>query len=76
MKDSNSGFYKTTYDVAIMFPLLEMAGAEKVAFNDTILYIYNRNNPISDDKVNQQLQWDIHAEISNKKPFNKIEDYK
>jgi hypothetical protein len=56
--------------------MLEMAGVEKVAFNDTILYIYNRNNPISDDKVNQQLQWDIHTEISNKKSFNKIEDYK
>jgi glycosyltransferase involved in cell wall biosynthesis len=76
MKDSKGDFYKMTYDVAIMFPLLEMAGAEKVAFNDTILYIYNRNNPISDDKVNQQLQWDIHTEISNKKSFNKIEDYK
>jgi glycosyltransferase involved in cell wall biosynthesis len=76
MKDSNGDFYKMTYDVAIMFPILEMAGVEKVAFNDTILYIYNRNNPISDDKVNQQLQWDIHTEISNKKSFNKIEDYK
>jgi glycosyltransferase involved in cell wall biosynthesis len=76
MKDSNGDFYKMTYDVAIMFPILEMAGAEKVAFNDTILYIYNRNNPISDDKVNQQLQWNIHTEISNKKSFNKIEDYK
>lgn len=76
MKDSKGDFYKMTYDVAIMFPILEMAGAEKVAFNDTILYIYNRNNPISDDKVNQQLQWNIHTEISNKKPFNKIEDYK
>jgi len=76
MKDSSGEFYKMTYDVAIVLPMLEMAGAEKVAFNDTILYIYNRNNPISDDKVNQQLQWDIHTEISNKKSFNKIEDYK
>jgi hypothetical protein len=45
-------------------------------WNDTILYVYNRSNPISDDKVNQQLQWDIHAEISNKPSFNKIENYK
>lgn len=76
MKDANGDFYKMTYDVAIMFPILEMAGVEKVAFNDMILYIYNRNNPISDDKVNQQLQWNIHTEISNKKSFEKIEDYK
>jgi glycosyltransferase involved in cell wall biosynthesis len=76
MKDSNNEFYKMTYDVAIMFPMLEMAGVEKVAFNDTILYIYNRNNPISDDRVNQQLQWDIHSEIAGKAIFNKIENYK
>ena len=54
----------------------QRVGFDKVKFNDTILYIYNRNNPISDDKVNQQLQWDIHAEISNKIKFNKIESYK
>jgi glycosyltransferase involved in cell wall biosynthesis len=76
MKDKDGNFYRMTYDVAIMFPIMEMAGFDKVVFNDTITYIYNRSNPISDDRVNQQLQWDIHAEISNKKVFNKIEDYK
>lgn len=76
MKNNNNEFYKMTYDVAIMFPIMEMAGLDKISFNDTTLYIYNRNNPISDDRVNQKLQWDIHAEISNKKPFNKIESYK
>ncbi|GIV44031.1 MAG: hypothetical protein KatS3mg035_1154 [Bacteroidia bacterium] len=76
MKDKDGNFYKMTYDVAIMFPIMEMAGLEKIKYNSESLYIYNRNNPISDDKVNQQLQWSIHAEISNKKPFNKIESYK
>lgn len=75
MKDLNDNFYKMTYDVAIMFPIMEMAGYDKVRFNDTILYIYNRDNPISDDKVNQQLQWDIHEEISNKNSLKKIENY-
>jgi glycosyltransferase involved in cell wall biosynthesis len=76
MKNSNEEFYKMTYDVAIMFPIMEMAGYDKVKFNDTILYVYNRSNPISDDRVNQQLQWDIHGEISNKPSFNKIQNYK
>lgn len=76
LKDKNGEFYKMTYDVAIMFPILEMAGLDKVVFVDEILYIYNRNNPISDDKVNQQLQWDIHKEISLKPSFKKIENFK
>lgn len=76
MKDKSGEFYKMTYDVAIMLPIMEMAGPDKTKFNDTILYIYNRNNPISDDRVNQQLQWSIHAEINQKPQFKKIENYK
>jgi len=75
LKDSNGEFYKMTYDVAMMLPLLEMAGKEKVVHNKSILYIYNRENPISDDKVNQQLQWNIHAEILKKPKFNKIYNF-
>ena len=74
LKDYNGDFYKMTYDVAIMLPLLEMSGKEKVIHNKSILYIYNRDNPISDDKVNQNLQWDIHNEILKKPKFNKIEE--
>ena len=55
--------------------MLEMAGLEHIFYNDKPLYMYNRENPISDDKVNQQKQWDIHAEILKKKPFERIETY-
>jgi len=53
-----------------------MAGFDKVKYNDTSLYIYNRSNPISDDRVNQQLQWNIHLEINKKPSFKKIKNYK
>lgn len=76
LKDANGEFYKMTYDVAMFLPILEMAGFDKVKFNDKILYTYNRSNPISDDRVNQKLQWDIHKEIYKKPKFNKIENYK
>ncbi len=76
LKDDNGEFYKSSYDTAMMFPLLEMAGYDKTKFNDTILYIYNRDNPISDDKVDQQLQWDVHREVSTKTPLKKISNYK
>lgn len=75
LKDSQGNFYKMTYDVAIMLPIMEMAGYDRLKFNDKILYIYNRDNPISDDKVNQQLQWNIHAEILKKPKFKQIENY-
>jgi len=75
MKDKNGDWYKMTYDVAMFLPMLELAGKEHVFYNETPLYVYNRDNPISDDKVNQQLQWDIHSEILNKKPFNRVDTY-
>ena len=62
-----------TYDVAIMIPIMEMAGYEKIKYINKVLYIYNRDNPISDDKVNQQLQWDIHTEIIKKSTFKQID---
>jgi len=55
---------------------MEMAGFNKVKFNDKVWYIYNRDNPISDDKVNQKLQRDIHKDINKKKPFKLIKHYK
>jgi glycosyltransferase involved in cell wall biosynthesis len=75
LKDDSGKFYEMTYDVAIMFPLLELSGLDRVKFINEILYVYNRENPISDDKKNQQLQWDIHAEIAKKEPFKQIESY-
>lgn len=42
-------------DLAIVFPMLEMAG-DHFHFVDEVLYLYNRLNPINDHKKNRQLQ--------------------
>lgn len=76
LKDNNGNFYRWSYDTAMMFSIMEMAGHKKTRFNDTILYIYNRDNPISEDKVNQQAQWDVHKEVSKKIRLNEIPTYK
>ena len=76
MKDNAGNWYKMTYDVAMFLPMLEMAGKEHVFYNPTPFYVYNRDNPISDDKVNQNLQTAIHLQINKKKSFDKIDSYK
>jgi len=75
MKGKDGEFYKSCYDVPIVWSLMELSGYNKIYFNDVPLYLYNRENPLNDDKVNQQLQWDIHKEVSKKTPFKKIENY-
>lgn len=48
-------FMMMTWDLGIMFPMLEMAGQHSKFIRD-ILYIYNMENPINDHKVNVNLQ--------------------
>lgn len=56
--DPAGGFYKKAWDMAMLFPMLEMcapAAPEKknhsMFISDMVLYVYNFNNPISDFKV-------------------------
>lgn len=48
-------FFPMAWDLAMMFPILEMAGQHS-KFIPNILYIYNRATPINDNKVNINLQ--------------------
>lgn len=77
MKEINGGdWYRSCYDVSMFVPMMEIAGYDKVKHNEKPLYIYNRDNPISDDKVSQETQTRIHMEVLTKNPFRKIESYK
>ena len=64
-------FYPMACDQAMMFPMLEMAG-HRAKFISDILYIYNSANPISDSKVNRQLQRDLEAIIRLQKRYDRL----
>lgn len=67
----NGEFYKMTWDMAIMFPMLEMCG-HRHKFVSDILYIYNLENEINDHKVNRELQKNLDATIRNKVRYNAL----
>jgi glycosyltransferase involved in cell wall biosynthesis/SAM-dependent methyltransferase len=62
MKDGK--FFVMTWDFAMMFPMLEMAGEHSKYISD-ILYVYNLDNPINDHKVNIRLQHNLDSYIRN-----------
>jgi len=64
-------FCPMTGDMAIMFPMIEMA-SERHAYIDNINYVYNMASPLNDNKVNAQLQRDIDAYIRQLKPYKRI----
>lgn len=76
LKDNSGEFYKSAYDACIFIPLLELAGFDKIYYNDKSLYWYNRGNPLNDDKQDQGLQTGTHLEVMKKSPFKQIESYK
>lgn len=67
-------FFPMTWDQAMMFPMLEMAG-ERHLFMKEILYIYNTTTNINDNKVNPQLQRDLEAVIRAMPPYERIEKH-
>lgn len=66
-------FLETTYDVAMMLPMLEMA-REHAFFTPDILYIYNDENPISDSKVKREKQLFYDRYIRSKPIYSRVEN--
>ncbi len=71
--DSSGNFFRSAWDLAIMYPLLEMSNG-KYKFIDKILYIYNASNPISDHKVRRSEQYTLSNYIKRQKPYNGLSD--
>ena len=66
--NKNGEYFPVASDLAIMFPMLEMAGNRQEFINE-ILYSYNDNNPISDHKIRRKEQISTAKEIRQKKRY-------
>jgi glycosyltransferase involved in cell wall biosynthesis len=54
LKDPTTGDYVSMApDLSFQFPMLEMCGTEKSRYIYDILYVYNRENPNNESKINQ-----------------------
>jgi hypothetical protein len=65
-------FYPMTWDIAMMMPLIEMAG-ERHRCMDEILYVYNNANVISDHRVSRQLQAYLSQVARSQKRYTRLE---
>ncbi|HEB42044.1 MAG TPA: glycosyltransferase family 2 protein, partial [Candidatus Dependentiae bacterium] len=67
----NGKFFTMTWDMAMMFPMIEMTG-ERHRFIPDVMYIYNDANSISDHRISRQLQAHLAQVMRNKKPYNRL----
>ena len=68
--NKNGEYFSVAWDLAIMFPLLEMAG-NRQEFISEILYFYNEDNPISDHKIRRKEQILAAKEIRQKNRYKR-----
>jgi len=66
-------FYEMAWDLAMMYPMIEMAG-ERHQFIDEVLYIYNATNPLNDFRQAPNYQASLAAYIRKLPPYKRLEN--
>jgi len=66
-------FLKSAYDAAMLYPMIEMAGFKHLCV-DKVLLRWNDSNPISDHKVDRDLQKRMNDYILQKVPYAPLMD--
>ena len=68
--DQNGNYFSVAWDLAIMFPMLEMAGNRQEFIKD-VLYVYNDENPICDHNIRRKEQILAAEQIRKKNKYQK-----
>ncbi len=71
LQDGEGRFFTTAGDVAQMWALHEMAGP-RGRFVDEVLYRYNRENPLNDDKLDREGQLRTEVEIRRRARYGRV----
>lgn len=64
-------FFPVAWDMAMMFPMIEMAGKHQKCISE-VLYIYNIDNPLNDFKLYTSLQAELDRYIRAKKRYKPL----
>jgi glycosyltransferase involved in cell wall biosynthesis len=74
MKDPTTGDYVSMApDLSFQFPMLEMCGTDKSRYIPDILYVYNRENPMSESKISQSEITRIEGLLRGKESYDTLE---
>jgi hypothetical protein len=74
LQDEDGEFYKCCADRAMMIPMMEMAGHDRIRYVPTVTYCYNDMNPISVWKTMRELSKATRERIANRPPLAKRDD--
>jgi len=73
LRDERGCYYESAWDLAMMWPMLEMAGYDRIKFIPEKLYVYNMENPCNDAKMRVRQQMFYTEYIARKAPYGYLE---
>jgi glycosyltransferase involved in cell wall biosynthesis len=69
-------FYRVTWDMSFMFPMIEMSNGRIQMIEQPSLYIYNAANQLNDFKLRQTEQEEAEKHIRALQPYKPLKDTK
>jgi glycosyltransferase involved in cell wall biosynthesis len=72
-KDEDGKWLITCGDLAMMFPIIEMAGDKRIRFVDRVLYVYNDMNPANHTRTMPQESIRIAQYLQNKPSYDVVD---
>lgn len=69
LRDENGEYFRVAWDMAFMFPMIEMAG-NNIKFFDYPVYVYNIENELNDFKLRENEQSKIEAFLRKKEVYS------
>jgi len=74
LRDHRGCYYPSAWDLAFMWPMLEMAGVHRVRYIPEVLYNYNQETPFNDSKMRLQEQVSLAVYQSRLAPYPYAQD--
>ena len=74
MRDENGKYYAMSWDLCLLFPMLEMAGKDRIKYLNKILYCYCNENALNDHVKDLRLQLAQAMEIRSKPPYKYVKE--
>lgn len=75
LKYIDGQYYDVAWDLAMMWPMMEMAGLERMQFIPDILYVYNLETPHNDCKTKLKKQMTYTNHIAHSQPYSYRETF-
>lgn len=75
LRNQDGKYFRSAWDLAFMWPVIEMAGYERVKFISEKIYVYNRETLYNDEKLRSPEQQSFHRYLQSKKPYSYQETF-